>query len=68
MNFYTVNEFNSMKVYELDNTTYNKIHNEFAKLFGDRMAKSFLEKNLEQDVKTLSANSFVNIMGCFTIL
>lgn len=68
MTFYTVTEFNTMKLYELDNVTYNKIHDRFANFFGDKMAKTFLEKHLGMEIKKFSANSFVNIMDCFTIL
>ena len=52
MTFYTVTEFNTMKLYELDNVTYNKIHNRFANLFGDKMAKTFLEKHLAWKLKS----------------
>ena len=65
MNFYTANEFNTMKLYEVDNITYGKIESKFASIFGDKMAKSFLENHLTEDVKKLSANSYVDIVNRF---
>lgn len=67
--FYTAHEFTTLKVYELDDTTYRKIKRKFVTMFNnEKMGKAFFEKFLTADVKTLSANSFVNIMDCFMIL
>lgn len=68
MNFYTVDEFNTMKLYELDNGTYNKIEGKFSKLLGEKVAKKFLERHLGTELKIFSANSYVNIMDCFKII
>lgn len=68
--FITVSEFQTMKVYELDNRTYNKIIDKFTTVFygNEKIAKSFLLKCLEHTVSDLTCNSYVDLMDCFTIM
>lgn len=63
----TMDEYNS-KVAYLNNSIYNAIEREFVNALGERIAKRILSKYLEKSVRELSANSFVNIMNCFTII
>lgn len=63
----TVEEFYSLRVFEVSNTIYNKIEAKFRKLFGDA-TKGFMQTQFELKLNTLSANSFVDIMDCFTII
>ncbi len=65
---YTVAEFNTMKLYELDNVTYNKMQKKLAKLLNDKKANQFLESHLGMEVKKFTANSFVNFMDCFSFI
>jgi len=68
MNFYTVEDFNTMRLFELDNNTYNKIEFKFAKLLGDKGAKKFMEKHLGMKLNKFSANSYVDVLSCIKIM
>jgi len=67
MPYLTVQEFYSTKLYELDNSIYNPIERAFCKILGDK-GKKFLYKHLDLTVAQLSANSAVDIMGCFKVI
>lgn len=63
----TMDEYNS-KVAYLNNNVYNGIKDAFINALGERIANKILAKYLEKSVRELSANSYVNIMDCFTII
>lgn len=63
----TMDEYNNKLAY-VNNSIYNAIESKFVDALGERIAKRILAKYLEKSVRELSANSFVNIMDCFTII
>ena len=67
-NFLTINEFETIKVYELDNVTYNKIEMAFIRTLGERVGKKILEKYLEKNLKDLTCQSYVDIMSFIKVL
>lgn len=68
MRFYTVKEFEEIKVYELDDVTYKRIERAFVSRLGERLGKKILAKYIEKTVKELSCQSYVDIMSEITIL
>lgn len=56
------------KMYELPNSIYNSIEKEFINCLGEQIAKKILAKHLESTLVSLTTQSFVNIMNCFTII
>lgn len=68
MNFYTTDEFTSTRVFELDNTTYNKIHDKFAKMVGDKRADKLLWQFKDKTLRELSCNSFVDVLSCIRFM
>ena len=68
MKFITMDEFESMKLYELDNVTYNRIERAFIKVCGYAVAAKLMKKFAEKTLRELSVNSIVDIMSELTIL
>ena len=68
MTFLTIDEFETIKVYELDNSTYNKIERAFVQRLGEKLGKKILAKYLEKRLKDLTCQSYVDIMSLLTIL
>ena len=68
MTFLTINEFETIKVYELDNLTYNKIEAAFVKRLGERIGKKMLNKYMEKRLRDLTCQSYVDIMSLIKIL
>ncbi len=66
--FLTIQEFEEIKMYELDNILYNAIEMAFIKKLGEKIAKKILEKNLEKKLKDLSCQSYVDIMSLIRII
>ena len=63
----TYKEYETMKLYEMDNKLYNRIEKSFRRILGDK-AKILLEKHMTKTIKELSLNNYVNILDCFTII
>ena len=68
MRFLTVDEFQSLKVYELDDVTYRRIERAFIKVLGYQIGKLILTKYMNKTIAQLSAQSWVDIMSELTIL
>lgn len=69
MKYLLMSEYETMKVYELDNVIYKKIEYKFIKFTGSElMAKKLMLKFSSLTVKQLSCNSLINILDCFEIL
>lgn len=69
MKYLLMKEYETMKVYELDNVIYKKIEYKFVKFTGsEQMAKKLMLKFSSLTVKQLSCNSLINIFDCFEIL
>lgn len=69
MKYLLMREYETMKVYELDNVIYKKIEYKFVKLTGsEAIAKKLMLKFGSLTVQQLSCNSQVNIFDCFEIL
>ena len=69
MKYLLMSEYETMKVYELDNVIYKKIEYKFIKFTGSElMAKKLMLKFSSLTVKQLSCNSLINILYCFEIL
>lgn len=68
MTFLTIQEFETIKVYELDNLTYKKIETAFIKTLGERIGKKILAKYLEKSLRDLTCQSYVDIMSLIKIL
>ena len=68
MRFLTVNEFQNLKVYELDDITYRRIERAFIKVLGYQIGKLILTKYMNKTIAQLSAQSWVDIMSELTIL
>ena len=61
MRFLTIQEFETIKVYELDNVT-------FTKALGERIGKMILARHLEKKLKDLTCQSYVDIMSIVKVL
>ncbi len=68
MKFLTIQEYENIKVYELDDTTYRKIERAFVSRLGERVGKRILERYLEKKVSELTCQSYVDVMSLLTIL
>ena len=68
MNFYTTDEFTSTRIFELDNNTYNKIHDKFAKMVGDKGADKLMWQWKDKTLRELSCNSFVDVLSCIRFM
>ena len=68
MKFYTTQEFEEIKVYELDDVTYNRIERAFVNRLGERLGKKILAKYIEKRVKELTCQSYVDVMSEINIL
>lgn len=68
MTFLTIDEFETIKVYELDNLTYNKIEAAFVKRLGERVGKKILDKYMEKKLRDLTCQSYVDVMSLIKIL
>lgn len=65
--FLTMQEYENMPLYAINDTLYNRIESAFIKAIGERTAKKFLAKYMEKSVKTLSCQSYVDILSLITI-
>ena len=69
MKYLLMREYETMKVYELDNVIYKKIEYKFVKLTGSELiVKKLMLKFGSLTVQQLSCNSQINIFDCFEIL
>lgn len=68
MLFVTIKEFETTKVYALDNRIYKKIRVAFAMALGDDIANKLFCKFDNYTLQELSTNAYVNIMSCFNII
>ena len=68
MRFYTMEEFENMKVYKLDDVTYRLVEKAFISRLGEKLGKKILVKFLEKSVKELTCQSYVDVMSLITIL
>ena len=69
MKYLLMREYETMKVYELDNVIYEKIEYKFVKLTGNELiAKKMMLKFGHLTVQQFSCNSQINIFDCFEIL
>lgn len=68
MKFITIEEFNTLKVYELDDVTYRRIERAFSQTCGNAVAKRLMAKFMEKTVREISANSYVDILSLLTII
>lgn len=64
----TIQEFDSMPIWLLEHTIYNRIVREFAKILGYGRAETFVQQYSRFTLRELSCNSFVDIVSCFTII
>ena len=68
MKFLTIEEYETTKVYALDNYFYNRIYDAFAKACGDRIAARLMARFSNKTVRELSMNSYVDILSMITII
>lgn len=68
MNLYTIDEFTSTRIFELDNNTYNKIYDKFARTVGDKTANKLMWKWRDKTLRELSCNSFVDVLSCVRLM
>lgn len=69
MKYLLMREYETMKVYELDNVIYEKIEYKLVKLTGsEQIAKKLMVKFGSLTIQQLSCNSYINIFDCFEIL
>lgn len=68
MKFITIDEFNNLKLYEVDDVIYKRIERAFAKVCGYAVATRLMAKFAEKTLRELTANSIVDIMSELTIL
>lgn len=70
MKYLLMEEYETMKVYALDNFIYEKIEAKVTVAVGGNpvIGKKLMEKFMFMTVKELSLNSMFNIMDCFKIL
>ena len=66
--FITTQEFETMKVYELDNVTYRKIEMAFIKNLGEIVGKKIFAKYLERTVRELTKQNMVEVMSYINII
>lgn len=69
MKYLLMREYETMKVYELDNVIYEKIEYKLVKLTGsETIAKKLMVKFSSLTIQQLSCNSYIDIFDCFEIL
>lgn len=69
MKFITLQEFNTMKVYALDNLTYSRIERKFMDMmYSEELGRELMLDCLQLTIRELSANTWVNILDCLTIV
>ena len=69
MKYLLMTEYETMKVYELDNVIYEKIEYKLVKLTGSELiAKKLMVKFGSLTIQQLSCNSYIDIFDCFEIL
>ena len=69
MKYLLMREYETMKVYELDNVIYKKIEYKLVKLTGsEQIAKKLMVKFGSLTIQQLSCNFYINIFDCFEIL
>lgn len=69
MKYLLMREYETMKVYELDNVIYKKIEYKIAKQTGSELiAKKLMLKFGSLTIQQFSCNSQINIFDCFEIL
>ena len=68
MNFYTIADLDNIRVFELDNNTYEKIHGKFARMAGDKGATKLMWKWKDKTLRELSCNSFVDVLSCVRLM
>jgi hypothetical protein len=68
MRLLTIEEFDTMKMYELPNGIYNTIEREMIKTLPETIVKKIMLKFLSKTVREFSCNSYVNIMNCFQLI
>ena len=68
MKFITIEEFNTMKVYALDDVTYKRIEMAFAQVCGRSGAERLMSKFAGKTIRELTVNSYVDVMSILTIL
>lgn len=68
MKFYTEYEYETLALCALDNITYNKIFNAFAKIFGAKITGLLFDEYMDKPLKDLSCNSWVDVLSCVTIV
>lgn len=68
MRFLTISEFETMRLYELDNVTYGKVKMAFVHVCGNAGADRLMEKFSNRTIRELTLNSFVDILSLLKIL
>lgn len=69
MKYLLMREYETMKVYELDNVIYEKIEYKLVKFTGSELiTKNLMFKFGSLTIQQLSCNSYINIFDCFEIL
>lgn len=68
MPFVTLDEFNSAKLYALEDHVYNQVRRAFEMAVGYSVAEKLLAKFEGCSLRELSSNSYVDIMSAVTIL
>lgn len=68
MPFVTLEEYNSAKLYTLEDRVYNQVRRAFEKAVGYGIAEKLLAKFAGMTLRELSANSYVDILSAVTIL
>lgn len=63
----TMEEFKTLKLFELDNVIFNRVMYAFRRFMGDK-ARKFIQKNIDKTLSDLSTCKYVDVMQCFTIV
>lgn len=67
MRFLTIEEFEEIKLYEVDDVTYRRIEKAFVDKLGEKLGKKILAKYVEKRLKELTLQSYVDIMSILNI-
>lgn len=65
--FVTMSEFDTLKLYEMDEIIYKRIERVFHRILGEKTER-IMDKYKTKTLREISVNSCINVMSCFSII
>ena len=63
----TVQEFNTLKLYEVDDVVYRRIEDAFRSFLGCK-TQEFMRRHLHKTIREMSCTDLCDVMGCFLLV